>query len=111
MLHETGSQHGDSPSLNPDSDHSHARNQAHSHPGLSRAHDHGHAVRAYDLAFLVGLSLNLLFVVAETGFGVRSGSLALVADAGHNLTDVLALGLAWGATAMSRRAPSTRRTY
>ena len=51
------------------------------------------------------------FVAVEAVFGILAGSLALVADAGHNLSDVLALLLAWGAAFLSRRIPSTRRTY
>jgi cobalt-zinc-cadmium efflux system protein len=62
-------------------------------------------------AFSIGLGLNLAFVVVEAVFGVWSRSLALVADAGHNLTDVLGLGLAWGAAMLARRKPSLRRTY
>jgi cobalt-zinc-cadmium efflux system protein len=50
-------------------------------------------------------------VIAEVVAGLRAGSLALLADAGHNLSDVLALLLAWGAAALARRAPAGRRTY
>ena len=62
-------------------------------PHAAHGHVHSHPVRAYNRAFLVGLSLNLIFVGTEVAFGVRSGSLALIADAGHNLTDVLALAI------------------
>ncbi len=62
-------------------------------------------------AFLVGIALNLGFVVAEWGFGLMAHSLALLADATHNLGDVLGLVLAWGASHLSRRAPSERFTY
>lgn len=62
-------------------------------------------------AFAIGVALNSLFVLAELGAGLWSGSLALLADAGHNLSDVLALVLAWGATVLARRAPAGRRTY
>jgi len=55
--------------------------------------------------------LNTLFVVAEAGLGIWSGSLSLVADAGHNLSDVLGLALAWAAAALVKRPPSDRRTY
>ena len=51
------------------------------------------------------------YVVIEGVYGYLSGSLALVADAGHNLSDVLALALAWGGTVLARRAPSARLTY
>lgn len=62
-------------------------------------------------AFAIGVSLNLAFVAAEVAAGLWTGSLALLADAGHNLSDVLALLLAWGATVLARRAPAGRRTY
>ena len=62
-------------------------------------------------AFAIGVGLNGLFVVAEAAAGLWTGSLALLADAGHNLSDVLALLLAWGAAALARRAPTDRRTY
>ncbi len=62
-------------------------------------------------AFAIGVALNSAFVVAEVAAGLWSGSLALLADAGHNLSDVLSLVLAWGATILARRAPTARRTY
>lgn len=62
-------------------------------------------------AFAVGIALNITFVVAEVAAGLWTGSLALLADAGHNLSDVLSLVLAWGATVLAKRAPSGRRTY
>ena len=62
-------------------------------------------------AFAIGVALNSGFVVVEVATGFMSGSMALLADAGHNLSDVLALLLAWGATVLARRAPTDRRTY
>lgn len=62
-------------------------------------------------AFAIGVGLNSAFVVAEVVAGVWSSSLALLADAGHNLSDVLALLLAWGAAVLAKRAPTGRRTY
>jgi cobalt-zinc-cadmium efflux system protein len=62
-------------------------------------------------AFAIGVALNTAFVLAEGGAGLWTGSLALLADAGHNLSDVLSLLLAWGATVLARRAPAGRRTY
>lgn len=62
-------------------------------------------------AFAIGVALNTLIVVAELVAGLWSSSLALLADAGHNLSDVLALLLAWGAAVLARRAPSEQRTY
>ena len=81
------------------------------------AHDHGnarghaHAPLDYGRAFVIGIALNLAYVAAEAGVGLVSGSLALLADAGHNLGDVLGLALSWGATVLSRRQPSQRFTY
>ena len=57
------------------------------------------------------MALNVVFVVVEAVYGVLSDSLALLTDAGHNLSDVLGLLLAWGAAALARRRPSPRRTY
>ncbi|WP_333473603.1 cation diffusion facilitator family transporter [Xanthobacter dioxanivorans] len=62
-------------------------------------------------AFAIGAALNFGFVVVEVIFGLYAGSLALLADAGHNLSDVLGLVLAWGAAWLSRRAPTRLRTY
>jgi cobalt-zinc-cadmium efflux system protein len=64
-----------------------------------------------DRAFAIGVAANACFVVVEAALGVFSGSLALLADAGHNLSDVLGLLLAWGAFRLARRAPTARRTY
>lgn len=72
---------------------------------------HAHGPANYDRAFLIGIALNLAFVAVEATFGLLSHSLALVADAGHNLSDVLGLVLAWGAAILARRLPTTRRTY
>ena len=73
--------------------------------------DHNHVPRDFGPAFAWGIALNAAYVVVEAGFGFLSGSLALVADAAHNLTDVGGLVLAWGAVALSRRKPSDRHTY
>lgn len=75
------------------------------------SHAHNHSGTHYGRAFAIGVALNIGFVLLEAGFGWFSGSLALVADAGHNLSDVLGLLLAWGAGALARRRPSQRRTY
>jgi cobalt-zinc-cadmium efflux system protein len=79
----------------------------HSHGGAA----HAHARPSGDRAFVIGITLNMGFVAVEAVFGVLSHSMALLADAGHNLSDVLGLGLAWGAMVLARRAPSTQRTY
>jgi cobalt-zinc-cadmium efflux system protein len=65
----------------------------------------------YTRAFAIGVALNIGFVAAEAFFGVLSGSLALLADAGHNLSDVLGLFMAWGASYISQRKATVRRTY
>ena len=74
-------------------------------------HHHHHGPPDYNRAFALGLVLNLGFVVVEAVFGFMSGSLALLTDAGHNLSDCLGLMLAWGAAALAKRRPSPRRTY
>ena len=73
--------------------------------------DHGHAPANYDKAFAIGIALNVSYVLVEAVFGALSHSLALVADAGHNLSDVLSLLLAWGASRLSQMQPTKRYTY
>ncbi len=74
-------------------------------------HDHGHAPADFNRAFAIGIALNLGFVAVEAYYGWRVDSLALLADAGHNLSDVAGLVLAWGATFVGRLAPDRRHTY
>lgn len=74
-------------------------------------HDHSHAPKNYNRAFIIGIILNGGFVAIEASYGIFANSLALLADAGHNLSDVLGLLLAWGASILSRRLPSTSHTY
>src|SRR5215831_8387102 len=83
---------------------------AHEHDHHHHEHDH-QAPRDHGLAFAIGIALNFAFVVVEAVYGVLANSMALLADAGHNLSDVLALALAWGASRLARRAPSARFTY
>ena len=79
---------------------------------MSAGHSHAHAGAAnHNRAFAVGIALNTGFVLVEAIFGFIAGSMALVADAGHNLTDVLGLIVAWGGATMARRQPSPRFTY
>lgn len=80
---------------------------------MAHDHDHGHhhAPANFGWQFAIGVTLNLGFVILEALYGRLSHSLALVADAGHNLGDVLGLLLAWGAAALARRRPTLRRTY
>jgi cobalt-zinc-cadmium efflux system protein len=75
------------------------------------AGDHVHAPANFGVAFAVGISLNVAFVIIEAIFGLASNSMALVADAGHNLSDVLGLVVAWAAVGLSKSAPTTRYTY
>jgi len=72
---------------------------------------HHHAPARYNRAFAIGVGLNLLFVVVEFVYGVIGNSLALITDAGHNLTDVLTLLLAWGAIYLAGMQPTPFRTY
>ncbi len=75
-------------------------------------HSHAHAPSGnFGRAFAIGIALNIVYVAAEAAFGLITGSLALLADAGHNLGDVLGLALSWGAAMLSRREPSRRFTY
>src|SRR5579872_3453971 len=88
-----------------------ARRGLHDHSCHPHSYAHGEARADYGRAFAIGIALNLGYVVAEAATGIVAGSLALLADAGHNLGDVLALGLAWGAALLGRRQPSLRFTY
>jgi cobalt-zinc-cadmium efflux system protein len=81
------------------------------HHAAHHHHGHAHAPASHDRAFAVGVALNGGFVVAELVFGITANSMALLSDAAHNLGDVLALLLAWGAAWLGRRPPSARRTY
>lgn len=74
-------------------------------------HDHHHAPKDFGRAFAIGIFLNGGFIVLEVVFGLLSDSLALLADAGHNMSDVLGLILAWGASELAKKAASSRRTY
>ena len=74
------------------------------------SHDHSHA-GDYGRAFAVGIALNLGFVIVEATYGFIAGSMALIADAGHNLSDVLGLVVAWAGAKMAKRSPSRRFTY
>ena len=78
------------------------------------AHGHGHHHHApdrFDRAFAIGIGLNIVYVLVEAGVGLAVNSVALLADAGHNLSDVLGLAIAWGGAALARTAPTKRFTY
>ena len=87
----------------------------HHHHHHSHGHGHSHASAGspsdFGRAFLIGIVLNSAIVILQVFFGVLSNSLALLADAGHNLADVLGLAVAYGATILARRAPTPRFTY
>ncbi|MDA0818714.1 MAG: cation diffusion facilitator family transporter [Proteobacteria bacterium] len=89
----------------------HSQSQSHSHDHSHRAGGHSHAPANFGFAFAIGIALNGAFVIVEAIYGFLSGSMALVADAGHNLTDVLALMLAWGASVAAKKPASPRYTY
>ena len=72
---------------------------------------HQHAPASFGTAFAIGITLNLAYVLGEAFYGVTAHSLALLADAGHNLSDVLGLAAAWLAAGLSKRRPSGRYTY
>lgn len=97
-------------------DHAHGRVPAAERASRGDSHDHAHHhVSAADLAsnraFALGVGLNVAFAAVEFGYGLAVHSMALVADAAHNLSDVLGLLLAWGAAVLSRRRPTRTHTY
>jgi cobalt-zinc-cadmium efflux system protein len=91
---------------NPEDSHDH-----HSHSGEGHAGHAHHLPATFGKAFAIGITLNILYVVAQALFGLAAHSLALIADAGHNLGDVMGLGMAWGASVLARRQPDLRYTY
>ncbi len=84
---------------------------SHCSHGHHHGHGHHHAPANYNRAFAIGVALNTIYIVIEAGCGLWYGSLALLADAGHNLSDVLGLLLAWVAHYLSSFKPTERRTY
>ncbi len=88
--------------------HAHHHTVGHSHHG----HHHGHTHEVgHGRAFAIGIALNLGFVFIEAAYGFLADSMALLSDAGHNLSDVLGLAIAWGAALLARRSPTERFTY
>jgi len=79
--------------------------------GHSHGHNHSHAPKDFGFAFALGAALNVAFIVVEVAAGFYANSMALLADAGHNLTDVLGLLIAWGATLLVKRRPTLQYTY
>lgn len=97
--------------------HQHDDNDGHDHSGRAGGdHKHGrpghaHAPASFGKAFAVGIILNTIFVVVEAGYGLYANSMALLADAGHNLSDVLGLVVAWIAVMLAKRLPTPKYTY
>ena len=110
--------------MSQDHDHKHDQAAQHQH-GAACKHDHGHGhghgghhhhhhhvdPNGNGRAFALAISLNVIFVAIEFGYGFIANSTALMADAGHNLSDVLGLMVAWGAAILTRSAPNRRYTY
>jgi cobalt-zinc-cadmium efflux system protein len=87
---------------------------AHHHHGHSHGHGHGHDHHGHDdftRAFALGITVNAAIVALQLVFGLLGNSMALIADAGHNLSDVLGLVVGWAGAVMARRSPSRRFTY
>ena len=82
---------------------------AHHHHGHGHHHDHHHA--DFGRAFAIGITLNLIFVAVEVVYGLKANSTALLSDAGHNLSDVLGLAIAWGGAKLAARPPTKRYTW
>jgi cobalt-zinc-cadmium efflux system protein len=92
--------------------HDHGPADAHDHGHAhSHGHGHSHAPASFGRAFAIGITLNIAYVAAEAVYGVLANSLALLADAGHNFSDVLGLAAAWIAVWLGGRPPSARFTY
>ena len=91
--------------------HEHDRHEHDRHGHSHAGHNHHQPPTSFSQAFAIGLVLNVGFVGLEVVFGLLAHSISLLADAGHNLSDVLGLVLAWGASLLARRQPSSRYTY
>jgi len=99
---------GQSDDQHDDAHHHHGHDRGHSH---HHGHGHSHAPKDFGRAFAIGIALNSAFVIIEAFYGLLSGSMALLADAGHNLSDVLGLALAWAAALAMKKKPTARMTY
>ncbi len=92
-------------------EHDHGHDHGHSH-GMGHSHDHSHNIpESFNLAFGLAITLNFLFTLIEAGYAIFAHSMSLLADAGHNLGDVLGLILAWIATWLLTKAASERYSY
>ena len=88
----------------------------HSHGHIPHSHHdrhgpHGHMPKDFSRAFALGIALNVIYIIVEVTFGWLAGSMALMADAGHNLSDVLGLAVAWAGAELAKRPPSKQFTY
>ena len=117
MAHDhSGHEHEDKAEQGHDHEHGHEHGaeqaQGHDHAqGHAHGHAHGIATQSINTRMALAVGLNLVFVAIEGGFGFLSNSVALIADAGHNLSDVLGLVCAWTAMYLGRRPPGGRFTY
>ncbi len=90
----------------------HHHNHGHSaHSHHDRHGPHGHIPTSFSRAFALGIALNITYIIVEVVYGLLAGSMALLADAGHNLSDVLGLAVAWAGAELAKRPPSKRFTY
>ena len=92
-------------------DHSHGGHGHRGHSHAGHGGGHGHAPKHFGTAFALGIALNTVFVGVEAGYGYAANAMSLVADAGHNLSDVLGLVAAWVASVLVRRQRTARFTY
>ncbi|HEY8194563.1 MAG TPA: cation diffusion facilitator family transporter [Hyphomicrobium sp.] len=90
---------------------SHDGDHGHDHASAGHGHSHSHAPKDFGFAFAVGTGLNVAFIIVEVITGLLANSMALLADAGHNLSDVLGLLMAWGASLLVKRLPTLSYTY
>lgn len=91
------------------SGHHHHGHSSHSHH--DRHGPHGHMPTDFSRAFAFGIALNIIYIIVEVTYGILAGSMALLADAGHNLSDVLGLAVAWAGAELSKKPPSKQFTY
>lgn len=115
--HDHAHAHGDHAQHTQHEQHEHHEHHAHGHAGHQHSHGgHGHhhhhaPTAGHGRAFALAVALNIAIVVIQAIYGVLANSTALLADAGHNLSDVLGLLLAWGAMWLAKRSPSARYTF
>ncbi len=109
--HDKGHDHSHHEEHDHDHGHDHDESGGGGHDHSHKGHAHVNPADVSGRAFAIAIGLNLSFVIIEAIYGVLTHSMALVAEAGHNLSDVLSLGLSWGAMVLAKRTPTHRRTY